>query len=583
MKGVSTYYTEGSTAIKTLYAVNPVVVVLTIVAAFVEALCYPVLLVLVAQVFRVIAAADGTLPTATFLAGSLAVVLVLQAWLGVARDTLGSYLGDLASVRITSGVLEKISEIPYRLFEDRDFQGKYGLVVREAAVRSVMLVEAFMAALFAAVAFVGVVATLLILAPLLVLILSVAGALATVEVRFRRRIFELQSIASPELLRMTFLSQMNVDATWQRDLRVYRSNILSTEYSRIGNGYVGKLRTLLVRFGVMRAGIATVSALAIAGATFWVLRLLGTGSIQVAEAAILLPGLYFGMAQARGLASSAGRVTEGLQYARKLREFLGTDFGLPDALPASKGMGPRAAVRVTLDRVSLHYSSRPHPAIAECSFALEPGVTVLVGPNGAGKSTIVKILSGLLTPTEGEVAIEGPVGPLNRAVLFQEPAHFSLTIRQNVTMNSDADSQGENDSVWRALGQAGLSRVVRTLPDGLDTVVGASFGGVSDLSGGQWQRLALARLLYHDSPLIILDEPIASIDIEGERQTFALLRELATSRIVVFTTHRYDSLVATDRIIMLLDGRVVEEGRHGELLGLAGRYAQLVAANRANP
>jgi ABC-type multidrug transport system fused ATPase/permease subunit len=123
-----------------------------------------------------------------------------------------------------------------------------------------------------------------------------------------------------------------------------------------------------------------------------------------------------------------------------------------------------------------------------------------------------------------------------------------------------------------------LSQVVDALPDGMDTVVGAGFGGVTDLSGGQWQRLALARLLYHDSPLIVLDEPTASLDPVGERQIFELLATFAKEKIILFTTHRYDTIRKADTIVVLLDGRIVEMGTHEELAERAGAFWSLYLA-----
>jgi ATP-binding cassette subfamily B protein len=161
-----------------------------------------------------------------------------------------------------------------------------------------------------------------------------------------------------------------------------------------------------------------------------------------------------------------------------------------------------------------------------------------------------------------------------KAVLFQDLGHFPFSIRHNVTMQADRDT--DNDSrIWAALEQAGLTEVFANLPDGLDTIVGAGFGGATDLSGGQWQRLALSRLLYHDAPLIVLDEPSASLDPIGERQIFALLKHLAREKIILFTTHRYDTVRKADTIVVLVDGRMAEAGAPEELERKAGAFWSL--------
>ena len=137
---------------------------------------------------------------------------------------------------------------------------------------------------------------------------------------------------------------------------------------------------------------------------------------------------------------------------------------------------------------------------------------------------------------------------------------------------------GEDERIIETLRLAGLWEVVESLPDGLDTIVGAGFGGATDLSGGQWQRLALAHLLYHDAPLIILDEPSASLDPVGERQIFELLTTFAHEKIIIFTTHRYDTIRRAGTIVVLVDGRIAEIGSHEELERNAREYWSLFLA-----
>ncbi|GAB4577330.1 MAG: hypothetical protein Fur0022_00610 [Anaerolineales bacterium] len=192
----------------------------------------------------------------------------------------------------------------------------------------------------------------------------------------------------------------------------------------------------------------------------------------------------------------------------------------------------------------------------------------------------MKLAAGLVAPTHGllqAISETGEALPLPmyvKAVLFQDPGHFPFSIRHNVTMRFDR-GPGEDEAIAEALRLAGLWEVVQTLPDGMDTVVGAGFSGMTDLSGGQWQRLALARLIYHDAPLIILDEPSASLDPLGERQIFALLHRLAQDKIVLFTTHRYDTIRRADTIVVLVDGQIAEVGSPEELERKAGAFWSL--------
>jgi len=235
---------------------------------------------------------------------------------------------------------------------------------------------------------------------------------------------------------------------------------------------------------------------------------------------------------------------------------------------------------VHLQGVSYRYPQSEKGALADVTYTFPTGTTAIVGPNGAGKSTLVKLLTGLLTPTTGSIGMrlaDGRSVPPERArkaVLFQEPSHLYLTIRQNVTMRYER-TPGEDDRIRDALELAGLSKVVKGLPDGLDTLVGAGFGGKLDLSGGQWQRLALARLIYQDAPVMILDEPVASLDPEGERAVFELFAQMNRHKVILFTTHRYDSIPHDTTIVVLVDGRIAEAGTHEELLERQQHYFSL--------
>ena len=235
---------------------------------------------------------------------------------------------------------------------------------------------------------------------------------------------------------------------------------------------------------------------------------------------------------------------------------------------------------VELRAVSYRYPQRDKLALSELSYTFPTGTTAIVGPNGAGKSTLVKLLTGLLAPTSGSINFHLPGGTClppeeaHKAVLFQEPSHLYLTIRQNVTMRFER-TPGEDARIHDALETAGLSTVVDGLPDGIDTLVGAGFGGRSDLSGGQWQRLALARVIYQDAPVMILDEPVASLDPEGERAIFELFAHLTQSKVIIFTTHRYDSIPTGTSIVVLVDGQIAEAGTQEELLQRQRHYWSL--------
>lgn len=573
-----------ATTLRLLYRINRKMTIGAAVTSVLQAALYPALLIVVSRLLRAVLD-PGPSEHQAVLVGALFGLVLLQAAIAVANEGVEAILRAEFSLEVSSRVLDKLAHIPYRLFEDREFQGTYGLMISQASLRTGLLVDAAVATVVAVVGLVGVIMTLLALAPVFALVFAVALGLAAVEIAFGRRTVDLQTSSSPDLLRMEFMAQKGIDPTWQRDVRVYRSSVLEDEYRRLGTRYVGRLRQLVVRFSAWRMAAAAGSAVVVCAAVAYALHLVRGGGLTPADASVLLPGLYLGLNQARQVALHAGNLAEGLGYADQLNGFFAADFGALDREPRQlPSPSVNGAPHVVLDRVSYTYPGRPEPTLEEVTLVLRPGVTAVVGPNGAGKSTLVKLLCGLLAPQGGSISTTGLDGSgrasgLARAVLFQEPAHLQLTVRENVTMRSQRAGPADT-AIWEALGQAGTRELVEALPRGLDTVLGAGFGGERDLSGGQWQRLALARLLYHESPLIVLDEPVASLDPEGERRTFELLRRLARSRIVVFTTHRYDSLTEGDSVLMIVDGHLVEHGTHGEMLGRHEGYWDLATAHR---
>jgi ATP-binding cassette, subfamily B, bacterial len=492
-----------------------------------------------------------------------------------------------AWIVISKRIMQQLPAVPYPLFENNAFQARYGLVIREAAQRSITLVDTLLSTAPIFFGLLGLAITLFTIAPLMVLaMLVIAIPAGFIERRFSNTMYALQEHTAPNQLRMEALTNMQVDAPWQRDVRVYRSNLIPHEHAALAETYLAQLKQLTRRFLGLRSGAALVQVVGFGLALLAAGALIARGQISLASLAVLIPGLALLSGILGALISHYRSLLESLTYAETLFEFLttetfaGTCAALP--LPAAALAHP-GLTAIRLEQVSYTYPETGTTALMEISCTLIPGLTAIVGTNGVGKSTLVKLVAGLIAPTSGAIAAIGrdgasqPLDAYAKAVLFQDPAHFHFSIRHNVTMQFERQA-GEEAQIAAVLRQAGLWKLVEALPDGIDTVVGAGFGGATDLSGGQWQRLSLARLLYHDVPLIILDEPSASLDPLGERQIFDLLRTLAHHKIILFTTHRYDTIRKADTIVVLVDGRIAEIGTHEELERNAGDFWSLFLA-----
>jgi ATP-binding cassette subfamily B protein len=241
---------------------------------------------------------------------------------------------------------------------------------------------------------------------------------------------------------------------------------------------------------------------------------------------------------------------------------------------------------IEFDNVTFSYPGGTEPAVADLTLHIRSGELIaLVGENGAGKSTLVKLLLRFYDPDRGAVRAGGvdlrdvDPEPLRSriGVLFQDYASYELSVRENVMMGrpTGRDTPHSDARVMQALRDARSDWLVKRMPRGLDSRVGRLFEGGHDLSGGEWQRLALARIMYRDADIWILDEPTSSLDPEAEAGIFAELKENLKGRIGIVISHRFSTVRIADRIAVIAGGRVAELGTHAELLLAGGRYAQL--------
>jgi ATP-binding cassette subfamily B protein len=238
---------------------------------------------------------------------------------------------------------------------------------------------------------------------------------------------------------------------------------------------------------------------------------------------------------------------------------------------------------IEFDHVTFKYPGGTEPAVQGLNLHIRNGELIaLVGENGAGKSTLIKLLLRFYDVEEGAVRVGGidvrnldPEVLRNRiGVLFQDYASYELTVRENVVMGRP-DGHVNDDRVMEALHDARSEWLLRKMPKGLDAKVGRLFEGGHDLSGGEWQRLALARIMYRNADIWILDEPTSSLDPEAEAGIFAELKDNLKGRIGIVISHRFSTVRIADRIAVIVDGGIKELGTHEELLRAGGRYAEL--------
>jgi ATP-binding cassette subfamily B protein len=330
----------------------------------------------------------------------------------------------------------------------------------------------------------------------------------------------------------------------------------------------------------MLSGLVTGTALALA---YVFVAVQGVAGAIDPGGVVLVIGAFTTVSGALGqISSTFVAVDQHTTFLDDYFSFLAIDPLVP--VPAKPRSVPsRLSKGIEFDNITFSYPGGTEPAVAGLSLHIRSGELIaLVGENGAGKSTLVKLLLRFYDADQGAVRVGGvdlkelnPEALRSRiGVLFQDYASYELTIRENVVMGRPA-GEVDDQRVMEALRDSRSEWLVKKMPNGLDSKVGRLFEGGHDLSGGEWQRLALARIMYRDADIWILDEPTSSLDPEAEAGIFAELKENLRGRIGIVISHRFSTVRIADRIAVIADGRVTELGTHEELLEAKGRYAQL--------
>ncbi|OSZ60921.1 ABC transporter [Streptomyces pharetrae CZA14] len=310
--------------------------------------------------------------------------------------------------------------------------------------------------------------------------------------------------------------------------------------------------------------------------------LAGTGRVALPVAATAVVAVQTTLAALSALVQHGAALFHTSLYLADMRSFL--DLAAERAPRRGELTVPEEVDEIRLDEVVYQYPGKDEPAVAGVSLTLRRGeILAVVGENGSGKSTLTKLLTGILLPDKGRVLWDGtdlararPDSVWDRTALVpQNFACWPLRARENVTLGQPRTH--DDAPVWEAVDAVGMRDTVERLPQGLDTLLARElFGGV-ELSGGQWQRLVCARALYRRTPLLILDEPTSQMDPRGEHRIFLEIKRVAARRMTVVVTHQLENTRLADRIVVLREGRVVEEGTYDDLLHADGLFAELVA------
>ena len=520
------------------------------------------------------------------LLGRLEALLLAEFALAVASDLLGrivSLVDGLLSDRVSNDASVRLMEHAATLdladFEDAAFQDRMDRARMQASGRMSLMGQLFGQAqdIITVASFA---AGLVVYAPWLMVLLAVALVPSFLgEAHFNA----LSYVRTPQRRELDYVRQVAASADTAKEVKIFGlSPFLIDRYRTISRDTYDASRRLALRRAVWGVGFAALGTIAYYAAYAYIAWRAVTGSLTIGDLTFLaasflrLRGLLEGLLT--GFSATAGQalyIDDLFSFFRTTPGISSPDGALPFPHPVRQGF--------VFEDVGFRYPGTERWAVRHLSFTLAPGeVLALVGENGAGKTTLVKLLARLYDPVEGRVLLDGrdlrdyDLEALRAAigVIFQDFVRYNLPAADNIAVGR-IEARGDRARIEAAASAALADDVVAKLPDGYDQMIGKRFRNGVDLSGGEWQKMAIARAYMRDAEVLILDEPTAALDARAEYEVFQRFRELSAGRSAVLISHRFSSVRMADRILVLSDGRVEASGTHGDLLAAGGRYAEL--------
>ena len=530
-----------------------------------------------------VAAWGGALEGLAWLLAAELGLAVLSDLLGRATALCDSLLGDLFTNETSVRLMRHAAALDLAHFENADFYDQLERARRQTTGRLVLLSQVF-GQLESVITVVSLGVGLAVYQPWLLALLAVALVPAFLgEAHFNAQSYSLAYSWTPERRELDYLRYVGAADDTAKEVKVFGLNdYLAERYRTLADRYYRANRTLAVRRAGWGGLLSAVGTLGYYAAYAVIVYRTAAGAFSLGDLTFLAGSFGRMRSLLEGLLTSFSDVSGRALYLADLFAFFEIEPAVatrPGALPVPEPI--REGFR--FEGVGFRYPGSEAWAVRDLTFALQAGEALaLVGENGAGKTTLVKLLARLYDPDEGRILLDGhdlrdyDLDGLRSAigVIFQDFVRYHLTASENIAVGriSERDDRPRIEtSAERSLADS----VIASLPEGYDQTLGKRFKTGVDLSGGQWQKVALGRAYMRDAQLLILDEPTAALDARAEYEVFERFKDLTEGKTAVLISHRFSTVRMADRILVLDGGRVEEIGTHEELLGAGRRYAEL--------
>ena len=511
------------------------------------------------------------------------VLAVLADVVGRVVALLDSLLSEQFSTTTSVRLMEHAATLDLEDFEDSELQDRLDRARRQASGRMTLMSQLFGQAQDI-VTIISFAAGLVAYAPWLIVLLLIALVPAFIgEAHFNAQSYALTYARTPEQRELDYVRQTGASVETAKEVKIFGLNaFLIDRYRQLASGFYQANRSLALRrasWGSILSALGTIGYYVAYAYLAW--RTL-TGRFTIGDLTFLagsfrrlrtlLEDLLIGFSQTAGQALYLDDLFSFFEIEPEIRSPAN-----PRPFPSPIAQG------FTFDDVGFIYPGAERWAVRHLTFTLKAGeVLALVGENGAGKTTLVKLLARLYDPDEGRILLDGhdlreyDLEQLraNIGVIFQDFVRYHLTAADNIAVGR-IDARDDRARIEQAAERSLADEVIAKLPLGYDQIIGKRFKKGVDLSGGEWQKVAIARAYMRDAQVLILDEPTAALDARSEFEVFQRFKELSEGKTAVLISHRFSSVRMADRILVLANGTVEAAGTHEELLAQGGRYAEL--------
>ena len=511
-------------------------------------------------------------------------LLLISSTASQMRSLLDRILQSQLTNHVNSLIIRKAISLDLQFFEDPIFYDMLQNARRQADTSALNIVNSSLQMVQQVITLISLVVLIVRFSPWLAVIVFVSAIPAFLsQSQYAERAFRAISRRAPEARLLNYLEMLLTGNDTIKEVKLFGlGQPLLRRYQELFTQFYLEDRAIAERRTLAGLGWGLLSNLAYYGSYAWIVLRTVAGLITLGDMTMFLGIFRQSQNSIRGLLDSLNRLYESnlfldnLMAYLKLQPLLTTPAdGLTAPAPIAHGIEFR--------HVSFRYPGSDADVLRDINLHIRPGERIaLVGLNGAGKTTLIKLLTRLYDPTEGEVLLDGvdlrayDLTSLHQrfGVIFQDFVRYQFTVRENIGFGQ-VDSLDDRGRIQAAADRGGASSIIENLPQGYETMLGRRWEKGQELSGGQWQKIALARAFMRKAEVLVLDEPTSALDAEAEYEVFRRFGELMEGRIAVLISHRFSTVRMADRIVVLSAGKIIELGSHAELIQLDGAYARL--------